>query len=308
MRGVHRTVRQPLPTTRNFLPASDHSTFSSQPSTPLAAWLWTGERFENCASVPLTDRGFRYGMSLFESLRVTRGEPEFFEQHLTRLLSACAEREFSVEKRALAEVAHVFGNASGFARIYVTAGDGPPSTPIEQPRVFVFIEQRTPPDPEDAWELTLHDETQRALFGGLKTANYWFNADAFAQARQRGFDETLLFNDFGELVSAAMANVFLLHEDRLSTPARSSGCRAGVIREWVLARLKVEERRLRREDVLAADEIFLTNSWIGVRPVATLEGRPLGPRRIAPKLAAEFARPHAIAPHFAPRILGAEGG
>jgi branched-subunit amino acid aminotransferase/4-amino-4-deoxychorismate lyase len=128
------------------------------------------------------------------------------------------------------------------------------------------------------------------MFGGLKTANYWFNADALAQARKKGFDETLLFNDHAELVSATMANVFLVMGDDLHTPRRSSGARAGVIREWVIKRRKVQERRLRREDVLAADEIFLTNSWIGVHPVATLEGRPLGPRNVGSRLAAELER------------------
>ena len=91
-----------------------------------------------------------------------------------------------------------------------------------------------------------------------------------------------------ELVSACMANVFVVRDDRISTPARSSGARAGVIREWVIGRRKVEERRLRREDVVNADEIFLTSSWIGVRPVATVEGRPLGARIIGPKLAADL--------------------
>ena len=255
----------------------------------VTSWVWDAGRFISAAVVPLTDRGFRYGMSLFESVRVTRGEPEFFEQHLARLLSACAEREFAVDEKSLRAAASLFAEASGFARLYVTAGDGSPSAPCSAPRVFVFIEDRTPPDPDDPWELTFHDETHRPAFGGLKTANYWFNADAFAQAQRRGFDEALFFNDFGELVSACMANVFLVHDDRISTPARSSGCRAGVIREWVCARRKVEERRLRREDVLAADEIFLTSSWIGVMPAGTLEGRPLGRRFIAPKLAAELS-------------------
>jgi branched-subunit amino acid aminotransferase/4-amino-4-deoxychorismate lyase len=58
----------------------------------------------------------------------------------------------------------------------------------------------------------------------------------------------------------------------------------------VIGRRKVEERRLRREDVVNADEVFLTSSWIGVLPVATLEGRPLGARLIGPRLAAELAR------------------
>jgi 4-amino-4-deoxychorismate lyase len=100
----------------------------------------------------------------------------------------------------------------------------------------------------------------------------------------------LLFNDRAELVSACCANVFVVRDEQVSTPSRSTGARAGVIREWVIGRRKVEERRLRREDVLNADEIFLTNSWIGVMPVATLEGRPLGPRSVGPRLAAELAR------------------
>ena len=254
------------------------------------AWVWAPDHFEPCTTVPLSDRGFRYGMSVFESLRVNDGEPEFFEPHLTRLLTACADRGFSVAETALRAAAEVLQNhaASGFARLYVTAGDGAPDALGTEPRVFLFIEERTPPDPDDPWEITFHDDTHRLPFGGVKTANYWFHTDALAQARQRGFDEALFFNDFGELVSACMANVFLVQDDRLATPARSCGCRTGVVREWVIARRKVEERRLKRADVLAADEIFLTSSWIGVMPVATLEGRPLGRRHIGPKLAAEF--------------------
>jgi branched-subunit amino acid aminotransferase/4-amino-4-deoxychorismate lyase len=88
----------------------------------MTSWLWIGDRFEPCDSVPLTDRGFRYGMSVFESLRVNRGEPEFFEPHLARLLSACADRSFSVPEAALRVAAEVLQNhaASGFARLYVT--------------------------------------------------------------------------------------------------------------------------------------------------------------------------------------------
>jgi branched-subunit amino acid aminotransferase/4-amino-4-deoxychorismate lyase len=259
---------------------------------PFASWIWREGAFAPFESLPLTDRGFRYGMAVFESLRITQGHAEFFEQHQSRLLQACAERELPVEEAALSACAALFteGQASGFARIYVTAGDGGPAAPAEQPRVVVLLESRIPPGPDDSWEITLHDESYHAPFGGLKTANYWFNTDAFAQARRRGFDETLLFNDRAEVVSASMANVFIVRDDRLYTPHRSTGARTGVVREWVMKRRKVVERRLRREDVVNADEIFLTNSWIGVMPVATVEGRPLGPRSVGPRLAAELER------------------
>jgi len=256
------------------------------------AWRWNGAAYVPCDSLPLTDRGFRYGMAVFESLRVTDGTAEFFERHLSRLVQACAEREITVDERALAaSAALLWGeSANGFARVYVTAGDGGPAAASDNARILVLVESRTPPDPEDGWEIGLHDESHQPLFGGLKTANYWFNCDALAQARRRGLDEALLFNDRAELVSACMANVFLLRDERLCTPSRSSGARPGVIREWVIGRKKVEERRLRREDVVNADEIFLTNSWIGVMPVATLEGRPLGRRSVGPRLAGELAR------------------
>jgi len=259
----------------------------SSPSL-FASWIWQDDRFVSAVSVPLTDRGFRYGMSVFESLRVDRGEVEFFDQHAARLVQAAAERELALEEAALPKIAELFGARSGFARIYLTAGDGAPAAAAVS-RLYVFIEDRLPPGEDDVWEIGLHDESYHAPFGGLKTANYWFNCDAFARAHRQGFDEALLFNDRAELVSACMANVFLVRDDRILTPPRSSGARAGVIREWVIGRRQVEERRLRREDVLQADEIFLTNSWIGVRPVATLEGRALSHRFIAPRLAAELA-------------------
>ena len=255
----------------------------------MKSWLWNGSAFEPATGVPISDRGFRHGMAIFESMAVRDGAIEFWPQHQQRVLTACAERDFPMPEAAVAAAGAIFESAgiNGFARIYVTAGDGGPASPVTEPRVFLFIEPREP-EREDCWSLTFHDDFYHPMFGGLKTANYWFNTDALAQARARKFDEALLCNDFGELVSVCCANLFIVQGDRILTPPRAAGCRMGVVREWVIKRRKVEERRLRREDATTADEIFLTNSWLGVMPVATLEGRPLGPRSIGPKLAAEF--------------------
>lgn len=255
----------------------------------MKSWRWNGSAFEAAESVPLTDRGFRYGMSLFESVRVWDGVVEFWPEHRQRLLTACAECDFPMPESALAAVGPILENAgvNGFARIYATGGDGGPAAPVADSRVFLLLEAREP-EPEECWTLCFHDGDCQPLFGGLKTANYWFNTAALTQARARGFDEALLMNDLGELVSACCANIFIVRDERILTPPRGSGCRNGVVREWVIKRRKVEERRLRHEDAVNADEIFLTNSWLGVMPIATLEGRPLGPRGTGSRLAAEF--------------------
>lgn len=258
----------------------------------MKSWIWTGRRFDEADSLPLADRGFRYGMSFFESLRVANGMPEFFERHVTRLLSACAEHDFAVDEKGVRKASEILGDAGmdGFARIYVTAGEGGPTSPVHRPNIYVMIEPRDPPATDDSFEVTISEETYRPLFGGLKTANYWFNTSVLAAAKHRRYDEALLFNEFAELVSACCGNVFVVRDERIATPSRSSGARQGVIREWVIGRRKVEERRLRREDVVNADEIFITNSWLGVMPVATVEGRPLGHRRIGPRLSSELER------------------
>ena len=256
----------------------------------MKSWLWTDSEYAPVTSVPITDRGFRYGMALFETVRVWNGRIEFWEPHRQRLFASCVERDFPIDEKTLWRAADILESAgvNGVARLYVTAGDGGPSARVTAPRVFLLLEARDA-EKEDCWEIGFHDETYRAPFAGLKTANYWFNADALALAKARQLDEALLFNDFAELVSACCANVFLVKDDRIFTPSRASGCRVGIMRDWVIKRRKVEERRIRREDVVNADEIFLTNSWIGVMPVATLEGRPLGPRTIGAKLAGELA-------------------
>lgn len=244
----------------------------------MLAWHWDGAAFRLCASIPLEDRGFRYGMALFESLRVHRGVPLFLEEHLASLRAACRQREFPFDERALESVASQLRGGAGeqdrFARLYVTAGDGRPGTPVTASRLYVLVEERGQEEP-GLERLALSPEVYRPLFGGLKTANYWANLDAYAQARRRGFDEALLFNENAELVSAAMANVFLVHEGRVSTPSLACGARAGVIRAWVLHQVPVQERSLFLRDVQSAEEIFLTNSWRGIAPARQIEDRSL---------------------------------
>lgn len=254
----------------------------------MLGWLWNGQEFIESASVPLTDRGFRYGMSLFESLAVEGGVVEKWQAHRRRLIAACVEMDFPVEESVLDRASDVLAGAGmdGFGRVYVTAGDGGPSAPA-QPRIFAMLEARDR-EKAESWDLQFCEEPWSPVFAGLKTANYWRHCHALAQAKTKGFDEALLFNDHAELVSVCCGNIFLVHGEKISTPSRASGCRLGVAREWVTNRRKVEERRLRRDDVLNADEVFLTNSWLGVMPVSTIEGRPLGPRRVGPRLAGEW--------------------
>jgi branched-chain amino acid aminotransferase len=111
-----------------------------------------------------------------------------------------------------------------------------------------------------------------------KHANYLVSLLALAEARAAGCDEALLLNHAGHLAEGATSNVFAVVDGVLVTPPLADGPLPGVTREVVMecaghVGLRVEERSLVVEGLAAADEVFLTNSVVGIRPVlAILDG------------------------------------
>ncbi|HEX4084620.1 MAG TPA: aminotransferase class IV [Chthoniobacteraceae bacterium] len=256
------------------------------------ALLWNGRAFEKTAGLPVTDRGFRYGMSVFESFPVREGKAAFLEKHLERLRSACATVGFSLPHGVLEKCGDALAGAeSGFGRIYVTAGDGAVTENCDACRVLIFVEEREPAAARvyhRGYDLALHAGEHAPVFPGVKTGNYWANLRAFREGVAAHCNEMLLFNEAGHLVSACMANVFIVSERLVKTPDVSTGARAGVVREWAMSRVETAEALITRAEAEAADEIFLTSSWLGIMPAESIGGRKLDRREIATRLLKEY--------------------
>jgi branched-subunit amino acid aminotransferase/4-amino-4-deoxychorismate lyase len=179
----------------------------------------------------------------------------------------------------------------GFARIYLTAGDGPVTAGFDHCRVLILVEDREPPSARiyhRGYDLGIHAGGHAPLFAGLKTGNYWANLRSFREGVARQCNETLLFTPAGHLISACMANVFVVSGDTLKTPDLTTGARNGVVREWVMKHLPVTESLVTRAEVEAAGEIFLTSSWLGIIPAASIEGHTLPERKLGTRLLAEY--------------------
>ena len=250
------------------------------------AWTLIEGSFREGADVPISDRGFRYGMSVFETVAVRNGKMLFLEEHLAALSAACKTAGFQAETadaiNALADL------PDGLLRIYVTAGDGPLAASAPHQRTFAYFEPAEFPDPAEikrGFRLGVTPTPIVPVLGGWKTGNYWPNVRALALARENGFDETLIVNIERVVISAAMANVFFLIEGVLRTPAANIGVRQGVVRQWITRMTPVREDRISLDDISAAKECFLTNSRIGVMPVSHIQGRALPSRSTAETLA-----------------------
>ena len=115
-------------------------------------------------------------------------------------------------------------------------------------------------------------------FSNLKSNNYLSSVMAMIAAREKGVDECLVLNSANRICESAIANIFLVKEGRIFTPPLSEGCVAGVVRRWLIENLPqneflLEEKKISEDDLMNADEVFLTNSIRPVRWVETFRER-----------------------------------
>jgi 4-amino-4-deoxychorismate lyase len=113
---------------------------------------------------------------------------------------------------------------------------------------------------------------------GIKSLNYLDQVLAWEETQARQFDEAVMLNERGEIVSATMANIFWVKEGTIHTPALNTGALAGVTREAVIGLaakhfIPVIEGVYELADLTEAEEIFLTSASYGVAPVTTFDFR-----------------------------------
>lgn len=122
-----------------------------------------------------------------------------------------------------------------------------------------------------------------------KTLSYLSRIQARRESVQPD-GERVILNEKGEIASATMANLFWIRDGKLRTPSRECGCRAGTVRRWVIERSgkKVEEGAWAQEELAQAEEIFLTNARVGIKPARSWRGRKTAGSRLAGELAEAF--------------------
>ena len=119
------------------------------------------------------------------------------------------------------------------------------------------------------------------------TANYLNSVLAKLEAIYCGYDEAILLNSNGYIAEGSGENVFIVKDGSISTPPLSSGALYGYTRDSIeeLARdlsIPIFERDILREELLMADEAFLTGTAAEVTPIREVDGRTIGSGSIGP--------------------------
>lgn len=236
----------------------------------------------------LADRGLQYGDGVFETLAVRAGRPEFWEPHLIRLATGCERLGLPLPAAGLlrreADRLCAARNRA-VLKIVLTRGCGGrgyrPPQPCRPTRALSLH-----PWPADAVPLApvtvrwcAHPLSENPRLAGLKHLNRLDQVMARAEWDDPDLQEGLMCLADGTPIEATAANLFLVRDGRLHTPRLDRAGIAGIVRGVLIGRarqlgLEVIEARVDRDELLAADELFLCNSVYGLRPV-----RALGERR-----------------------------
>lgn len=244
--------------------------------------------------IPVTDRGLQYGDGLFETIEVRGGQPVFLKQHLARLQQGCLRLHIPVpsaqhigcEIVALLEHSdHVTWQSSDCVlKIIVTRGSGgrgyrPPDS-VEPTRIISLH-----PSPDYPSSYQLHGINARfcqtrlglnPLLAGIKHLNRLEQVIARAEWSTLDIQEGIMLDINNHIIEGTMSNIFFSKDGILHTPVLSHSGISGIVRNLVFTlayrhHITICEHFFDKEMLLSADEIFVTNSIIGIWPIKQLE-------------------------------------
>ena len=105
----------------------------------------------------------------------------------------------------------------------------------------------------------------------IKSLSYNENLYEYNKANKEGFNEVVFLNIYGNIAECATSNIFIIKDKKIYTPMISDGILPGVVRNWVIENFEVCEKHLNKKDLYSADEVFITNSVLGIMKVVQFE-------------------------------------
>jgi branched-chain amino acid aminotransferase len=251
------------------------------------------------AKVSVLDYGFLFGFGLYETIRAYNGKPFRLDSHLARLRYSADKLRILVKTAEIRQAVKDTVKANGFAdtriRITVSIGEGtitPNLASCVEPTIAVLVTEYHPPAPEkyrNGFKVIISSirRNSRSPVTYMKSANTMEAMLARQEARNKDKDEALFLNEKGFLTEASGSNVFLVKDGILITPRFEAGILPGVTRVVVFEvanqlGIRVREKNVRLEELLQADEAFITNSLIEIVPVTEVGGKIIGKGKPGP--------------------------
>ena len=240
------------------------------------------------------DRGFQFGDAVYEVLKFIGKRPIFLAEHHQRMERGLGEIEIPSPwdlERFAAVVGELLGRtafADGIVYVHVTRGEaarahfypeGMTPTVVAYSRSFNFPDAAA----KERGIAIITTPDLRWKQCQVKSVNLLPNALAKKKAQRAGATEAVFVGE-GFVREGASSNFFVVRDGRVITHPLDEHILPGVVRDQVIglalsAKIRVDERPLRDDELFDLDEAFITSTTMGVMPVVEIDGRIIGNSR-----------------------------
>ena len=232
-----------------------------------------------------SNRGFKFGDGLFESMRMIGNKLQFAELHADRLLSGM--KALKIEGYALMDEYFLRQKTSELCKRNKWNGDVRFRLSVFRSGAGLYTPEISTaeyvlegmPLKTNSYELNskgliidVYDELTKPInkLSGFKTANALLYVMAGLFKAQNRLDEAMILNQNGFLCESISSNVFVVYDQQIYTPALTEGCVGGVMRSAIMEIAKMNdlpliEAQINPEILKEAEEVFITNATQGVQ-------------------------------------------
>jgi branched-chain amino acid aminotransferase len=250
------------------------------------------------------DRGFTLGHGLFETILVKKGATPALDYHWRRLESSAPilgiTLPFSREELAsmLNEliIKNNLQNKLAGARVTITHGESARGIlPVQAPQpnfLITVFECAAPSDKPFSACIVNTRKNEHTPAARVKSISYIDNILAKQEAMHQGYDEAILLNTALNVADGSISNVFMVKDKQVITPPVSDGALPGVVRSILLKEFSQDftiiERSISSEELMLADEVFLTNALMGIKSVNKVDAKLFSSFSVASQLSASL--------------------
>ncbi|RTL10325.1 MAG: aminotransferase class IV [Flavobacteriaceae bacterium] len=258
---------------------------------------FNGNIQENSSISIENNRGFLFGDSIFETIKVLDNKVLFLEDHYFRLMASMRicrmeiPMNFTMEyfESQIVNLVQALNIANSY-RVRFSVYRDSEGFYLPKSRKVKFIVTASPLNFElyvlgkENYEVELYKDfyISKQLLSTLKTNNKMIQITGSIFADENGYDNCLILNDEKNVVEALQSNLFMKTGNVVVTPPVSDGCLNGIMRKQVLEILKktegivVKETSISPFDLQKADELFLTNVISGIQPITKYRKKEYG--------------------------------
>lgn len=215
----------------------------------------------------ILDNGYFFGRGVFETILI-KNNPVFLQEHIERLNRGIKVLGLGdeVSKDDILKLINKYSIKNCVLKLAISQ------------RNLILEIRDNKYKPEDylkgfSLKLSNINRNSNSKLTYIKSLNYLENIIEREEALKKGYDEVLFLNEKGFISEGSISNIFLVKGNKIYTPSIESGLLPGVVRNYIINEFQVIEKEITLKELLSADELFVTNSLLGIMGVSKLENK-----------------------------------